>query len=115
MNKNKKLWFIFATILFTIILTIEAFAGEINFTEPEAYHTYEVISICDNVIQYKCKTCGNIKTCSATEIYNMWETKDLNKPISQATSEKLFLLDVVQDGVINAKDYAKLKQESKHS
>lgn len=77
-------------------------------------HTFNV-DISNHGIDYKCKYCDEIQTHNPDEILSLWNTDYLNKPVPQVSSENSHYLDVVQDGVINAKDYAKLKQESKHS
>lgn len=64
-------------------------------------HTYEFVSFKDGKIDVKCTVCGEENTIDFMDVFNSQE----------GDSNYLAGADVVKDGCINAKDYAKLTRE----
>lgn len=60
--------------------------------------------IVDNELSYTCSRCSKDYTMTASEVIEKW-----NQSVINASAKDFPELDVTNDGIINAKDYAKLK------
>ncbi len=61
------------------------------------------VGVVDGELNYSCSACGKEYIQSASEIFEKWGSSIIN-----ASAEEFPELDVVNDGIINAKDYAML-------
>lgn len=99
-------------ILFLIIilcgLSIFAYASEIIITPPEESHKYTVTSINNDKVTYVCDDCGEEISLTKSELTVMWDIDYVNKPPQTADIDDSAYLDLNNDNVINAKDYAVL-------
>ena len=86
--------------------------GKLNNVKTSAYgHDYSYIGISNGKMNYKCNVCDNEVSYEPDEILVMWDPKYLNtQPIRGDYSQ---YLEVVQDGIINAKDYAVILKATK--
>lgn len=66
--------------------------------------------VVDNELSYYCSRCSKNYTMSVNSVFDMWDSSIINK-----SAEECPELDVVNDGIINAKDYAKLKHLQKYN
>lgn len=76
-------------------------------------HMYEFIDDYNNEMNYICNDCGNHISKPANQIYAMWDIKYVNKPPKRTAVDDSCYLDVVNDNVINAKDFAVINKLSK--
>ncbi len=68
-------------------------------------HDYnEFVSVDNGNLIYNCSRCNNEFSVSADEVMEMWSSDTIN-----VSAEECPALDIISDGIINAKDYAKLK------
>ncbi len=96
-------------LLLTVLLcslNIFVYAAEINITPPEEGHKYVVLSINDNDVTYVCDDCGEIVHLQKSEIVVMWNIDYVNKPPQPTDIDDSSYLDLNNDNIINAKDYA---------
>lgn len=106
MKKTKN---IISVVLLAIVicsLSIFAYASEINIIEPEESHKYTVASINDNDVTYICDDCGDTVSIPKSEIIVMWNIEYVNKPPQPTDVDDSSYLDLNNDNIINAKDYA---------
>ena len=75
-----------------------AYAGQENHLSEDCEHSYSVAAFKAGVVTFKCTKCGG----SYREVF----AKHINE-------RNYAPLDVVEDGIVNAKDYAKLKRLAK--
>lgn len=109
----KKMKNIISVLLLAIIvcsLSVFAYAAEINITEPEESHKYTVVSINDNDVTYICDDCGETVNITKSEIIVMWNIKYVNKPPQPTDVDDSSYLDLNNDNIINAKDFAILNK-----
>lgn len=95
MKNKKRLIAIICAIALLLTGGIIAFASQENELDVHTEHTYRVAAFKDGVVKFKCDGCED------TIYVNFFE---------HINERNYDLLDVVEDGVINAKDYAYLKQ-----
>lgn len=70
-------------------------------------HMYKYINTDANgEIEYSCEYCGDYAIQSAEEIYVMWDVKYVNKAPNRTAIDNSSYLDIVNDNIINAKDFA---------
>lgn len=106
MKKMKK--FISALLIAIIIcgLSIFVYASEINIEEPKESHKYRVVSINEDDVSYICDDCGDTVTIPKSELIVMWDIDYVNKPPQPTDIDDSSYLDLNNDNIINAKDYA---------
>lgn len=99
-------------LLATVVcgLGIYAYAAEINITAPEESHKYAVSSINKNDITYICDDCGETVNMLKSEIAVMWNIEYVNKPPQSTDIDNSSYLDLNNDNVINAKDFAMINK-----
>lgn len=69
-----------------------------------------------DVFCYRCRECNTVIYKKQNEVYAMWNADYINRSIDEGAETQLYYLDVVTDGVINAKDFAFItKQQSSSS
>ncbi|MCH5320989.1 MAG: hypothetical protein J1E36_04460 [Eubacterium sp.] len=64
----------------------------------------------DNKFSYTCSNCNEQVTKTAQELYILWDIEYVNKPPQATNINNSCYLDVVNDNIINAKDYAMICQ-----
>lgn len=109
----KKIKNLISVLLLAIIvcgLSVFAYAAEINITEPEESHKYTVVSINDNDVTYICDDCGETVNVLKNEVIVMWNIEYVNKPPQPTDVDDSSYLDLNNDNIINAKDYAILNK-----
>lgn len=106
MNKMKNIISIVLLAIVVCSLSIFVYAAEINITEPEESHKYSVASINDNDVTYICDDCGETVNIPKNEIIVMWNIDYVNKPLQPTDVDDSSYLDLNNDNIINAKDYA---------
>ena len=80
-----------------------------NLNEPPSCSKHiavYVINVQDNCFVYGCKNCSAVFTVEAEDVMVIWDDKYINTFVDDNVPESVYYLDVVNDGVINAKDYA---------
>ena len=85
-----------------------------DYTESTG-HRYKYTDHNNDKLEYSCEKCGSGVAKSVDEVYAMWDIKYVNKPPNSTAVDNSSYLDVVQDNIINAKDFAvinKLKNNS---
>ena len=110
MNKMKNIISVILLAIMVCSLSIFAYAAEINITEPEESHKYTVASINDNDVTYICDDCGDTVNVPKSEIVVMWNIAYVNKPPQPTDVDDSSYLDLNNDNVINAKDFAILNK-----
>ena len=110
MNKMKNIISVVLLAIMVCSLSIFAYAAEINITEPEESHKYAVVSINENDVTYVCDDCGETVNISKNEIVVMWNIAYVNKPPQPTDVDDSSYLDLNNDNIINAKDYAILNK-----
>lgn len=68
-----------------------------------ASHSYKFVEAKNGILTYNCSVCGDKLNMSVKEVMANWSADVANQPADVCP-----VLDVVPDGIINAKDYAKL-------
>lgn len=106
MNKIKNIIFVLLLAIMVCSLGVFAYAAEINITEPEESHKYTVASINDNDVTYICDDCGETVNIPKNEIIVMWNIDYVNKAPQPTDVDDSSYLDLNNDNIINAKDYA---------
>lgn len=91
-------------------LGLYAYAAENNMTVPEESHKYVVSSINDNDVTYICDDCDETVSISKSEIVVMWNIEYVNKPPQPTDIDDSSYLDLNNDNIINAKDFAILNK-----
>ena len=76
-------------------------------------HMYEFIDDYNNEMNYICNDCGKHISKPANQIYAMWDIKYVNKPPKRTAVDDSCYLDVANDNVINAKDFAIINKSVK--
>lgn len=96
--KKKLLAFLLAIIaVSTVSLAVIA--------DDSCQHKYVYNNIEKGTIYYTCIKCNDITTKSIIDVKDMWNNELLN------TNDDNSFIDLVPDGIINAKDYVKLRIE----
>lgn len=67
----------------------------------------------DDSFVYSCKDCGAVFAVEADAVMAMWDDRYVNTCADEKAPKEVYYLDVVNDGVINAKDYALLLKTAK--
>ena len=106
MNKTKKLISVLLLAIMVCSLSLFAYAGEITITPPEEAHKFTVLSINDDTVTYICDDCEEIAELTKSEIIVMWNIKYVNKPPQPTDVDESSYLDLNNDNIINAKDFA---------
>lgn len=106
MNKIKNIISVVLLAIMVCSLGMFAYAAEINITEPEESHKYTVASINDNDVAYICDDCGETVSLPKSDITVMWNIDYVNKPPQPTDIDDSSYLDLNNDNIINAKDYA---------
>lgn len=83
--------------LFTIPLVIIA--------DDSCQHKYVYNNIEHGIVYYSCAKCNSITTKKITDVIDMWDNDSFNDYVNNS------YIDFVPDGFINAKDYAKIRNE----
>lgn len=74
-------------------------------------HLYVLDSYFDDVLCYRCSYCDDEYYESVFEIkYSYWNIEYCNKPVKTTWYDDSSFCDLVPDGIINAKDYARITQ-----
>lgn len=110
----KKIKNIISVLLLAIVvcsLSIFAYAAEINIIEPEESHKYVVSSINESDVTYICDDCGDTVNIPKSEIAVMWNIDYVNKPPQPTDIDDSSYLDLNNDNIINAKDFAILNNK----
>lgn len=99
-------------LLATVVcgLGIYAYAAEINITVPEESHKYVVSSINENDVTYICDDCGETVTMLKRDIAVLWNIEYVNNPPQPTDIDDSSYLDLNNDNIINAKDFAILNK-----
>lgn len=85
-----------------------------EFIDSACGHMYKLIEVTSyNELIYKCSECDYEEKISSDVVFAMWDTKYINKTPERTAKDDSCYLDVVSDGIINAKDYAKLYRMTK--
>lgn len=71
-------------------------------------HFYAVSQAVNDKFTYTCKSCSKQTSKTAQELYILWDIKYANKPPEGTSVNESCYLDVVCDGIINAKDYSQI-------
>lgn len=106
MKKLKNLISVLLLAIMVCSLSIFAYAAEINIDEPKESHKYTVVSINDYDVTYICDDCGDTVTIPKSEITVMWNIDYANKPPQPTDIDDSSYLDLNNDNIINAKDFA---------
>lgn len=109
----KKIKNIISILLFAAVVCgigIYTYAAEINITVPEKSHKYTVSSINENDVTYICDDCGETVNLLKSEITVMWNIDYVNKPPQPTDIDDSSYLDLNNDNIINAKDFAILNK-----
>lgn len=106
MKKTKRILVIALIILLALSCGFFAFADEITITPPYDSHLYIVESINDTSVDYVCPQCEDRITVRKSKIILLWDTKYINKTVSNSDIDDSCYLDLNSDGIINAKDYS---------
>lgn len=109
----KKFKNIISVLLLTTVVCgigIYTYAAEINITVPEESHKYVVSSINENDVIYICDDCGETVNIPKSKIVVMWNIDYVNKPPQPTDIDDSSYLDLHNDNIINAKDYAILNK-----
>lgn len=114
MRKINKLISVLFLVAILGTLSIFAYASEIIITPPEDSHNYYVTEIWLDDITYVCQDCGEEITLTKSELKVMWSTEYINKAPQSADVDDSAYLDLNNDGIINAKDYAILVKDRSH-
>jgi hypothetical protein len=110
MKKMKNIISILLLAIAVCAIGIYAYAAEINITQPEEYHKYIVLSINENDVTYICDDCAETVNIPKSEITVMWNIDYVNKQPQQTDVDDSSYLDLNNDNVINAKDFAILNK-----
>lgn len=110
MRKMKNIISVVLLAIMVCSLSIFVYAAEINITEPEESHKYTVASINDNDVTYICDDCGDTVSIPKSEMTVMWNIAYVNKPPQPTDVDDSSYLDLNNDNIINAKDYAILNK-----
>ena len=87
----------------------------INYTSDALGHKYKYNFLNDNSeFVYICEDCDYETTQTADDLLIIWDEKYINKTPNRNKLDESCYLDVVSDGIINAKDYAKIHHISKY-
>lgn len=73
-------------------------------------HNYKYKSCSNGVVIYECVDCKCTTRRSVEYLKNLWSNSIVNQKQSRNIFDSYLQFDVVPDGIINAKDYAKLNQ-----
>ena len=83
-----------------------------NYTDESGHYYQYTGNQKDFVMTYVCEDCGEELSIGADEVFAMWEARYINtKPNNtnnRTKNDNSSLLNVVENGIINAKDYALL-------
>lgn len=71
-------------------------------------HTYKYFSADNNVVIYKCSDCGLTNTRDIDYLKSKWSSDLVNVCPSSDLFDSDLQFDIVSDGIINGKDYARL-------
>lgn len=110
MKKIKDLISVLLLAIMVCSLSIFTYAAEINITEPEESHKYSVSSINENDVTYICDDCVDTVNIPKSEISVMWNIEYVNKPPQPTDIDDSSYLDLNNDNIINAKDFAILNK-----
>ena len=110
MKKLKNLISVLLLAIMVCSLSIFAYAAEINIDEPKECHKYVVSSINENDVTYICEDCGETVNLLKSNITVMWNIKYVNKPPQPTDIDDSSYLDLNNDNIINAKDFAILNK-----
>lgn len=95
------------TLIIAILsMGVIAYAAEIIITPPCYAHTFLVVSIDDTTITYACVDCGTVEAKTKDEVSAMWNIDYVNKPPQPTDIDNSSYLDLCDDNIINAKDFA---------
>ena len=94
MKKNVKLIALISAVALLFTGALVAVAGQENDLNIPHEHDYEVVAFEDGVVTLRCQVCDDACTVDFIDYVN----------------EDYAPLDVVEDGIVNAKDYAYLLQ-----
>lgn len=79
-----------------------------NHTTPAPGHNYSYTGTSDTgMLTYTCSTCQNVITRNPSIVLVSWNSSVINKSPSDVLSG--YLLEINEDGILNAKDYALIK------
>lgn len=90
--------------------------GKVDFSfKPCSIHHSRVAfdHVQQGIFSYKCMECGTVITKTQEELFAMWSRDYLNSRTDGSADTQIYYLDVVTDGVINAKDYAMINNNKK--
>lgn len=90
--------------LVVVIITIST-VSLVATADDSCQHKYVYSSIESGIVYYSCTKCNNITTKRITDVKDMWDNNLLN------TYDDNSYMDLVPDGFINAKDFAKIRNE----
>lgn len=110
MKKIKNIISVLLLVTVACGIAIYSYAAEINITVPEESHKYTVSSINENDVTYICDDCGETVNIPKSEIIIMWNIEYVNKPPQPTDIDNSSYLDLNNDNIINAKDFAILNK-----
>lgn len=94
--------FILSVIIVSIVVV---YAAENNLEFCD--HSYCYSKTIEDSFMYYCSKCGSEEAILISEVKAKWNVETTNK--RSYDIENGYILDVVQDGFVNAKDYAKIQ------
>lgn len=97
-------------LFFSLTSMIIVFAAENNLDTCE--HNYQYSRMVNDCFVYTCTECSDENSIITSYVKEIWDIEALNKDINEVDNG--YILDVVPDGFINAKDYAKIYHISKY-
>lgn len=91
-----------------------SFCGCDSLICPISQHNYKYKSFDNGVVTYKCVDCNSITTREIECLNDYWNGSVINQRQSRSLFDSYRQLDVVPDGIINAKDFAKIRYLSRY-
>lgn len=96
--KNK----IYALVICVLIISTATLIAN---ADDSCHHKYVYNNIEHGIVYYSCAKCNSITTKKITNVIDMWDNDSFNDYVNNS------YIDFVPDGFINAKDYAKIRNE----
>lgn len=105
MNRSKKLITVLCSLVLILSVGVCVYAADNNLNVPdECEHSYKAVDYKGANVIYECAECEDIIVISKQDLLIKWDIQYVNKKPSADNASKY--LDVNNDGIINAKDYA---------
>lgn len=105
MKRSEKLISVLCSLVLILCVTACVYAAENNLTVPdECEHRYRAVDYVGVKVVYECTECENVISILKKDLVIIWDVQYVNKEPSFENISQY--LDVNDDGIINAKDYA---------